>query len=163
MYSHSPLSWPLWMEEHLGGTTTRYGHSTATINHNFTGSMIFTRAITRPHRSSEAKLSQASLSQVKATQHLRIQHNNMHHIWAKCCMLANQPDQVSLFLVTSSSCTGHSSCASALKFKYIRVNLYATYLAKFHGLWPILWPDLWPLEIGHKFYNKFLICSDIMI
>ena len=41
---------------------------------------------------------------------------NLKHIWAKCCMLANQPDQVSLFLVTSSSCTGHSSCASAVKF-----------------------------------------------
>ena len=26
------------------------------------------------------------------------------------------PEEVSLFLVTSSSCTGHSSCASAVKF-----------------------------------------------
>ena len=38
------------------------------------------------------------------------------NIWAKCCMLANQPDQVSFFLVTSCSCTGQSSCASAVKF-----------------------------------------------
>ena len=34
----------------------------------------------------------------------------------KCCMLANQSERMSLFLVTSSSCTGHSSCASAVKF-----------------------------------------------
>ena len=38
------------------------------------------------------------------------------YIWAKCCMLANQPERMSLFLVTSSSCTGHSSCANAVKF-----------------------------------------------
>ena len=38
------------------------------------------------------------------------------HIWAKCCMLANQPERLSLFLVTSSSCTGHSSCTRSMKF-----------------------------------------------
>ena len=38
------------------------------------------------------------------------------NIWANCCMLANQPERMSLFLVTSSSCTGPSSCASAMKF-----------------------------------------------
>ena len=37
-------------------------------------------------------------------------------IWAKCCMLVNQPDRLSLFLVTSSSCTGHSSCTRSMKF-----------------------------------------------
>ena len=40
----------------------------------------------------------------------------IQHIWAKCCMLANQPERMSLFLVTSSNCTGHSSCAIAVKF-----------------------------------------------
>ena len=39
----------------------------------------------------------------------------------------------------------------------MRVNLYATHLAKFHGIWPILWPDLWPLKIGHKFSHELLI------
>ena len=38
------------------------------------------------------------------------------YIWAKCCMLANQPERLSLFLVTSSSCTGHSSCTRSMKF-----------------------------------------------
>ena len=37
-------------------------------------------------------------------------------IWAKCCMLANQTERMSLFLVTSSSCTGHSSCIRSMKF-----------------------------------------------
>ena len=41
---------------------------------------------------------------------------NPYPIWAKCCMLANQPAQVSLFLVTSSSCRGHSSCTRSMKF-----------------------------------------------
>ena len=36
------------------------------------------------------------------------EHFGIRHIWAKCCMLANQPAQVSLFLVTSRSCRGHS-------------------------------------------------------
>ena len=78
-------------------------------------------------------------------------------------MLANQPAQVSFFLVTSRSCRGHSSCASAVKFQYMRVNLSFTHVLKFHGLWPILWPDLWPLKIGHRFYYKYLICSNIMV
>ena len=38
------------------------------------------------------------------------------YIWAKCCMLANQADRMSLFLLTSSSCTGHSSCIGSMKF-----------------------------------------------
>ena len=38
------------------------------------------------------------------------------YIWAKCCMLVNQPDRLSLFLVTSSSCTGQSSCTRSMKF-----------------------------------------------
>ena len=37
-------------------------------------------------------------------------------IWAKCCMPANQRAQVSLFLVTSRSCRGHSSCTRSMKF-----------------------------------------------
>ena len=43
-------------------------------------------------------------------------HPNFLCIWAKCCMLANQTDRMSLFLVTSSSCTGHSSCTRSMKF-----------------------------------------------
>ena len=61
----------------------------------------------------------------------------------------------------SSSCTEHSSCASAVKFYNMRVNLSVTHLAKFYSPRPILWPDLWALKIGHKFYHKFLICSHI--
>ena len=62
------------------------------------------------------------------------------YIWAKCCMLANQPAQVSLFLVTSRSCGGHSSCTRSMKFLYMRVNLSVTHLAKFHGLgWYWAW------------------------
>ena len=38
------------------------------------------------------------------------------HIWAKCCMLANQTERMSLFLLTSSSCPGHSSCIGSMKF-----------------------------------------------
>ena len=72
-------------------------------------------------------------------------------------MRANQPERMSSNFVTSGSCTGHSSCASAMKFKYMRVNLSVTNLLKFHGPWSILWPDLWPLKIGHKFYHEFLI------
>ena len=49
-------------------------------------------------------------------------------------MLANQPDRLSLFLVTSNSCTGHSSCARSMKFYYMGVNLSVTHLAKFHDL-----------------------------
>ena len=59
------------------------------------------------------------------------------YIWAKCCMLANQPERMSLFLVTSSSCTG---CASAMKFYYMRVDLWASYVSKFYGLW---WSWAW--------------------
>ena len=43
-------------------------------------------------------------------------NNSKICIWAKCCMLANYPERMSLFLVTSRSCTGHSSCASTVKF-----------------------------------------------
>ena len=71
-------------------------------------------------------------------------------------MLANQPDQVSLFLVTSRSCTGHSSCASAVKFLYMRDNLPVTKIFKFYGPWPLLWPDSCQLKIGHKFSHEFL-------
>jgi len=41
---------------------------------------------------------------------------NTLYIWAKCCMLANQTERMSLFLVTSSSCRGHSSCIRSMKF-----------------------------------------------
>ena len=56
-----------------------------------------------------------------------------------------------------AGCTGHSSCASAVKFYNMRVNLSVTHLAKFHGPWPVLWPDLWLLKIGHKFYHEFFM------
>ena len=49
-------------------------------------------------------------------------------------MLANQPEILSLFLVTSSSCRGHSSCTRSMKFYYMRVDLWASYVSKFYGL-----------------------------
>ena len=55
-------------------------------------------------------------------------------------MLANQPERLSLFLSTSSSCTGHSSCTRSMIFKYMRVNLPCTHVAKFYGLgWSWAW------------------------
>ena len=39
-------------------------------------------------------------------------------------MLANQPERMSLFLVTSSSCRGHSSCTrSKFCHKFYLINL----------------------------------------
>ena len=68
------------------------------------------------------------------------------YIWAKCCMLANQTERMSRFLVTSSSCTGHTSCASAVIFN----TWESTYLSP---IWPNFMvlggpgPDLWPLKL----------------
>ena len=59
-------------------------------------------------------------------------------------MLANQTERMSLFLVTSSSCTGHSSCASAVKFQYMGDNIPATKISKFYG--PYTW-TLCPVQL----------------